>query len=429
MKIIYCLLLLLPHSYLQTIAKTTEKKLQTIDRVYEDKIKSVLLYPNSGNAKDILQPPILSLYENKTLLLSFDEMGDNTENYYIQILNCNADWSLSNLNAIMYLTEYNEFQIIDRIPSYNTRIPYVHYKFMVPRVKLSGNFLLIVYRDGNEEDLILSKRFMVFENEATITPFIKFPPNGNERNTGQQVDFTINYNSSIQNPMERMNVVLRQNYNWSNAISGLKPVFMRDDIRTYEYSFFNNENVFKGMNEFRFFDLRSLRSNGMNVAKIIQSDTYNEVLLGYDKSRAGTSYGTTFDINGYYLPELYETKEFEAEPDYASVIFTLDIPKHEIPPGRIFIMGSLTDWNLQASYELKWDDEYHIFTCSTLLKQGYYNYSYAFLPQGANTVDYTFFEGSFSQTQNVYDLIAYYRGPGGMHDRIIGYKSTNYLNR
>ncbi len=92
-------------------------------------------------------------------------------------------------------------------------------------------------------------------------------------------------------------------------------------------------------------------------------------------------------------------------------------------------MGALSDWSLQSNLELKWDADYNVFTCTTLLKQGYYNYSYAFLPKETNTVDYTFFEGSFSQTQNVYDLIAYYRGPGGMFDRIVGYKSANYLGR
>src|SRR6478735_9225096 len=108
--------------------------------------------------------------------------------------------------------------------------------------------------------------------------------------------------------MERMSVVVRQNYNWTNAISGLKPVFMRDDIRTYDYTFYNNENVFKGGNEFRFFDIRSIKSNGMNVAKIVSTTTKNEIMLAYDKSRMGNAYSTSYDINGFYNPEQYETK-------------------------------------------------------------------------------------------------------------------------
>ncbi len=413
---------------LETSGRTADKELQSIDRVYESNIKSVLLYPNTNNMKDVLQPPVIPLNENRSLLLCFDEMGDRTDNYLVKILNCNSDWTISNLNAIMYLNDYNEFQIMDRQSSFNTRIPYIHYRFVVPRTKISGNFLIMVYRDGDDTDLILTRRFMVYENNVTITPQIRFPISNNERNTGQQVDFNLYYNNSIQNPMERLSVVLRQNNNWSNAIYNLKPAFMRDEIRTYEYSFFNNENVFKGGNEFRFFDVRSLRSNGMNVSKIIQTDTNNDVLLSYDQTRRSNAYSTSFDINGFYVPENYETKGYEIEPDYANVIFTLDIKPEEVP-GRIFVFGALTDWALNAEYEMKWDDEYKVYTCTALLKQGYYNYSYSFLPKGKNIADNTYLEGSFSQTQNVYDIIIYYKAPGGLSDRIVGYKSIDYLSR
>ncbi len=406
-----------------------DKELQTIDRTYEENIKSVLLYPNTNQLTDVTQPPVISMSDGRQLLLSFDEMGNETKNYYVRILNCNADWTLSNLNAIMFLVDYDEFQILDRLASYNTRMPYIHYKFPVPKTKISGNFLIMVYRDGDDQDLIITKRFMVYETGVTITPLMKFPVSNSERNTGQQADFNLTYNPSIiQNPMERVNVVIRQNYNWNNAISGLKPVFMRDDISTYEYTFFNNENVFKGGNEFRFFDLRSLKSNGMNVSKIKSTQTNNDVLLSYDLPRKGNSYITQTDLNGFYAPEQYETKGFETEPDYANVTFTMEIKPADVP-GRMFVMGALTDWELNADFELKWDDEYKVYTCTALLKQGYYNYYYVALPKGAAAADKTLLEGSFSQTQNMYDFIVYYRGPGGMFDRIVGYKYVNYLGQ
>ena len=414
----------------KTFAKKTDKELQTIDRVYEDNIKTVLLYPNSNSLKDATQPSIVKLGDTRTLLLSFDELGSETKNYYVKILNCNADWTESNLNGIMYLSDYNEYQIFDRQPSYNTRIAYIHYKFPVPKTKISGNFLIKVYREGDEYDLILTKRFMVYETfgDVSIAPQIKFPISNSERNTGQQLDFSISYSGAIINPMERLKIVLRQNYSWKNAIYDLKPAFMRDDIRMYDYTFFNNENVFKGGNEFRFFDLRSLRSNGMNISKIIPSLNKNVVLLGYDKSRKSNAYSTSFDINGFYAPEQYETKGYETDPDYAEVIFTLDIKKEDAP-GRIFIMGALTDWSLNAAFEMKWDEEYKVFTCSPTIKQGYYNYHYTVVSKDEPIPDDGLLEGHFSQTQNVYDFIVYYRGPAGQYDRIIGYKSVDYLWR
>ncbi|HSZ25897.1 MAG TPA: DUF5103 domain-containing protein [Cytophagaceae bacterium] len=421
------------YSFILSAAKK-DKELQTIDREYEENIKTVLLYPSSLTVldsaliTDAIIPPIMPLNDSRQLLLSFDELGSTTKNYYVRILNCNSDWTLSNLNAILFMTDYDEFQIMDRQTSYSTRVPYIHYKFNVPKPKISGNFLIMVYRDGDDQDLILTRRFMIYEtNIITITPAIKFPVNNSLRNTGQQADFTLAYNSSIQNPADNITVVLRQNYNWYNAIYGLKPLYMRDEISTFDYTLFNNENVFKGVNEFRFFDLRSLKSNGMNVASIVQSPNKNDVILEYDKSRNKSAYGTYSDIDGFYAPEQYETKGYETEPDYAKVSFTLDMKQEDAPAGRIFVMGALTDWSLNSNFEMKWDPDNKFFRCTVLIKQGYYNYRYVVLPKEGSAIDDTILEGNSSQTENFYDWIVYYRGPGGMYDRIVGYKATDYL--
>jgi hypothetical protein len=412
------------------LTKKADKELQTVDREYEENIRSILLYPISSTPiiTDVLQPAIMPLNDPRTLLLSFDEMGNEVKNYYVRILNCNSDWTLSNLNAIMFLTDYDEYQIFDRQSSNNTRMPYIHYKFPLPKTKISGNFIVMVYRDGDDQDIILTKRFMIYENNVTITPQIKFPVSNSERNTGQQVDFSISYSAAIQNPMDRMSVVVRQNNNWSNAISTLKPVYMRDEVSTYDYTFFNNENVFKGGNEFRFFDLRNLKGGGMNVNKITYTANKNEAILTYDKSRVGNAYSTMYDINGSYSPEQYDTKLFEIDPDYALVTFTLDMKQQDVP-GRVFIMGALSDWELNADFEMKWDPVNNFFTCTVMLKQGYYNYCYVVLPKGAPVASNTILEGSFAQTQNYYDIIVYYRGPGAMYDAIAGYKSVNYLGK
>ena len=414
------------HVYFFATAGKCDKELQPIDRTYEPNIKTVLLYPNNDSLTDAIQPAIMSNKDSRQFLLSFDEITSKADNYYVRIVNCNADWTFSNLNSIMFLDDYNEFRIMDQHVSFSTRITYIHYKFPVPRLKISGNFIVVVYREGDVDDVILSKRFMIYEPYMNIVPQIKFPITVSERNTGQQTDFILNYGAyNIINPRERLKVVIRQNYNWNNTITGLNPNIMRDDIKSFEYSFYNNENVFKGYNEFRFFDLRSLKSNGMNVGLIQLSPNKNEALLVYDKSRKGQAYGTYGDLNGMYAPEQYETKGFEIEPDYVYVSFTLDTKLED--PGRIFITGALSNWKLDEAFEMKYDPEEKMYTCEVLLKQGYYNYRYTFLPKNSSVPDEAYLEGSSSIAENMYDFIVYYRQPGGMYDQIIGYKNMDYL--
>lgn len=407
-----------------------QKVLRTDDFIYEEGIKTALLYPGTGsnNAKqvDMLNPPIISLTKPSTLVLEFDELGDDMQNYYVKIFNCNADWSISQLNPIQFLNEYNEYQITERAASFNTRIPYIHYKFFLPRVKTSGNFLVMVYRDMDDKDFIITKRFMVFEDNIVIAPEVKFSMAPSERNTSQQVDFHINYSGyEIINPLQNLKVMVRQNFRWNNSISSLKPSFVSEDMKKLDYIFFNNENAFKGVNEFRFFDIRSNRFSGVNVANVRFDPNKTEVTLGEDRSKSGQAYSLVPDhMNGKFAIENYESGDREIQPDYVFVTFVLDSKPVD---GKIFVLGELSNWNLDPNFEMKYNTAINKYMCRVLLKQGYYNYRYV-LANG-NTVDETYFEGSHSATQNIYDILAYFRPFGSLSDKLIGYKVINYLGR
>ncbi len=62
--------------------------------------------------------------------------------------------------------------------------------------------------------------------------------------------------------------MIRQNQRWDNAIRNLKPTMVREDQNQLEYEHFTVQNEFRGGNEFRFFDIRTLNFPGQNVANI-----------------------------------------------------------------------------------------------------------------------------------------------------------------
>jgi hypothetical protein len=252
----------------------TDKKMRTSDYVYEDGIKTAVLYPQPAQGTDLaaamLQPAVLPFAQTVPLVLEFDEMGNTFKNYRAKLFHCNADWSVSLLTDIDIVEQFNDFLFNQPQLSFNTKIPYVHYTFEVPRVKLPGNYLLMVYREGNVKDIIITKRFMVFENRVQILADVKPSTSVQERNRNQQIDFAILYRDyPLTNPRETVRVNMRQNYKWSNAITNLTPLSVREDQTTLEYNYFNLENNFSGGNEYRFFDMRSIRFLGMNMAKII----------------------------------------------------------------------------------------------------------------------------------------------------------------
>ena len=118
------------------------QQLQNVDRIYDPKVETVLLFPLvSANPNDpslTLNPPIISLDEQVSLQLEFDDLTANYRSFRARLIHCNADWQRSVLNDIEFTYEYNDNPIADYQVSINTKIPYYHYRFTLPRVKLSG---------------------------------------------------------------------------------------------------------------------------------------------------------------------------------------------------------------------------------------------------------------------------------------------------
>ncbi|MBY0425798.1 MAG: DUF5103 domain-containing protein, partial [Cytophagales bacterium] len=307
------------------------------DFTYEEGIKTVLFYTYSGLPNDQLRPPVIELMQTTPLTLEFDELGGQLNRYYVKIFHCNADWSRSTLSEIQYLSDYNEFPIQNYSYSFNTYTKYIHYKYVVPKVKSTGNYIIKVYRDGNQDDLVITRRFMVYQNQINIIPNIRFSTVVENRSQAQQVDFSIDYSNYdlASNPWD-VKVVIRQNYRWDNALYNLQPLYNRREERVLDYNFFNGENNFWGLNEFRQFDTRSLRFSKLNIGSITRTETNQfEVQLMEEKSRGTELYTNYPDINGKFMVDKYESPgNGSVESDYAQVLFTL---KGGLTEGDVYV--------------------------------------------------------------------------------------------
>ncbi len=397
-------------------------KPRTDDFIYDFDIRTPQIYPApAGSPQNMLLPPITALGSGLPLILEFDKLSEQMERFAVRIINCNADWSVSQLNPTEYLDSYNEFFITDRQLSFNTKVNYVHYRFEIPPVKVSGNYLIKVYEEGYETNVKLTRRFMVFENGASIASQFGSPTGVEEAQRNQQIQFSVNYGAfQLVNPMQQIKVVLRQNFRWDNAIVGLQPTFVRDFERTLDYQHFNLENNFKGGSEFRLFDCRNFQARNLNVAKQDIRPKINEIFINPDESRNGWAYNKPFeDKNGRYFIQNVLGRDGGTEADYMEVVFTLKSPAEV--PGTVYITGGLADWQLIDEYRMKYFADQQCYQTVLVLKQGAYDYQYSYLrPDGKR--DDVFFEGSHARTGNSYEILVYLRPVGGRSDRLIGYK-------
>ena len=413
-----------------------EKVLRYEDAEYEPGIRTALLVPNTGQLADDMELPMVPLNAPNSLRLEFDEMGAQFYNYYYKILPANWNWTPGILQDMELSNAINEYVMDGYTLSSGTRVPYVHYFAQLPRLKLSGNYVVVVYRNGNRDDIVLTRRFCVYENSVSINLLPQFSLGSEKRFSHQQVDAEVSYNDyAIINPMTTAHLVLRQNGRWDNAISNLPPLYIRDEDKILDYHYFAGENLFEGNNEWRQFDIRSLRYKGFNVADMLYDNTHAEVKLGLDVSRNVKTYSQYVDINGRYAIVRAETQDLRLETstaDYVQTTFTVQLPAGRgYEDGRCYIFGQLTNFQIDERYKLKPDSALggKYYRVTVPLKQGLYSYQIAYLAPGATRPSFKEMEGSYSQTENFYEGLFYYRPIGARHDALVGYKRVTYQGR
>ena len=396
-------------------SSSNPKALRLHDFAYEPQIQTVVIRPGFNDPQTYLEPAVTRLGD-WNLLLEFDDLRDQRDTYYVRLIHCNYDWTRSNLMDLDFLSAFNEFPINNFEFSVDTHIPYVHYWVTLPPVKLPGNYVAVVYRGSDKNDLVLTKRFMVYDSRVAFQNERNLIGAGNIASLNQQINFTVNYkNLDIINPLESVNVAIRQNRRWDNIATDIRPSFVREIEKELEYRFFDPGKMFKGGNEFRFFDMRSLINPGRNVLRVNRTVKPYEVYVEPDKSRADEVYSQLPDLNGGFIPDNLDYPD-AAFTNYAHVNFTLLAPKPY--DGNVFVSGAFHYWNLNDENRMRYDSITKTYHARVLLKQGWYDYQYLVQAQG---VPPYILEGTHFETENFYEIFVYYRPFQPQADLLIGY--------
>ena len=400
-------------TYYATNTESNSQKILFKDHIYQNNIKSVVLYPFGKLSST--RTPVIPVNEPLQLQLEFDDLSDYEQQYMVKIRHLNADWSESRFPEMDYLNEYNEFRITDYAISIGNTVSYIHYKFLVPPVKVSGNYLVQVYKEGNENDVILTKQFVVFENSTRI--YSPDHQTGLSSFRGHNIDFNVNYaGSSVEDPFLHLKAVIRQNNRWDNALVNIAPTQIRDDLNEARFQSFVNTQSFEPGNEFRFFDIRSVISPGQNVTHIDRETTPIEINVAIDKSRNNLAYTFTRDLNGSFLIENYDGRNPDYASHYIKTRFTLKNDEL-LPSDTVYVSGEFNQWTLSEENRMKLTTSGQYQT-DVLLKQGFYNYIY--LVKSPTKPEH-FLEGSFINTENFYEIFIYDTNPVNRNQRCIGY--------
>jgi hypothetical protein len=242
-------------------------------------------------------------------------------------------------------------------------------------------------------------------------------------NTGQQVNIIVNFPALKANdPYRDFSTFILQNGKWINAKTNLKPDFIGSD--ELKFNSLSTKTIFPGGNEYRYFDIKSIRYQSEFVRKIDFVGSAYHVLLFPSENREFKPYFYWQDFNGKYYVAIQEGRDMDTDADYVYVYYTLPAP-YKIDGGNIYVSGAMNNWAFNLDNKMTYDPARAEYQCTMLLKQGWYNYEYIFLREGEKPVEPSLFEGSHYETENDYLILVYYRSQRDRYDRLVGYAIRN----
>ncbi len=393
------------------------------DRVYSPTIGTVQFFKQGFE----LAPPVMELGAQDPLVLRFDDLQPDPEQLSYTIVHCDAHWRPSDLMTNQYITGSPMDFVQPAEQSRMTLQAFIQYTVEVPnefmRPTIAGNYLLKVFRNNDEEDLVLTRRFLVFEQRVDVQATIQASRDVELRDIAQQVELVVRYPGiQVTDPFSDISVTVLQNMRWDDARTGFKPKFLRDNELVYD---FPKEGLFLGGSEWRIYDLKNVRYVTNEIQRIDRSpDGLDEVFLLPDQKRNIRVYVEEPDLNGKLF---VRNDQMDGDPlgaDYTWVDFTLKLDG-PLSGGDLYVYGGFSDFRCQKEYRMVWMPELNAYTLRAKIKQGFVNYSYAYLPAGGEKPDLTTIEGSHFQTENDYLVLVYVRDYSLRCDRLLGLRFVN----
>lgn len=398
----------------------------------------------SGNAIR----PYLILPENgvidgseveNTLEISFDEMSHDVKQFSYTILHCNYDWTPSTISSYEYVEGFTSVDIVDYAQSINTQQSYTHYTFVFPnndmQLTASGNYVLLIYEDGDVEKTVAEVCFSVVEPLVGIDANVRYNTDIELNGRYQQLDIDIQTSSLNVRDVQEVKLVVQQNGRWDNRVVVDKPTFIEPNRLRY---ISQKALIFEGGNEFRHFDAYSTYYAGYHVDAVRYGQGEYHVFLDVDEvrgtmhkmaGREGTVYLSEQDADGQFVVNCEKAENVDTEAEYVWVNFILPVT-HPLIDANLFVGGDIFYNQYTMDNMMYYDSGEKCYLARAYIKQGGYNYMYYAVKaigqvqmRGSRAeASLLPIEGSHWQTKNEYSVRVYYRPFGGRYDRLVGCK-------
>jgi hypothetical protein len=375
-----------------------------------------------------MEMPVMKLNSDEMLNVSFDQLSHTYHRYMYKIEHCEADWSRSEqLLESDYLVGMNDNTIDDYEESINTSVLYTHYALQIPndrcKLKMSGNYILSVYDEDNNNRKVLEARFMVLESLMNVGLGVTSNTDIDVNKNHQQLSMTVKYNGlTVTNPTEQIKTNIIQNGINGESVANVKPDYIQSDGLQWTH---NRQLIFNAGNEYHKFEVLSTEHPTMGIEHLSWDGNYYHAFPFVDEARKNYVYDE--DADGAFYIRNSDNSENNVTCDYVWVNYQLKTDSNNIRQTALLnndytieISGDWTNDSDRTQYVMHYDRTDNSFKACILQKLGYYSYRYMVMDDTGYYKPEAL-EPAFYQTENKYYALVYYRPMGGRTDRLVGY--------
>ena len=379
-------------------------------------IKSIQLFNPQTND----ETPVIKFGEQ--LILSFDDLQNSNTIYKYTIKHLDRNWQDDGLFFTEFAKGVMSANIQDFAYSFNTYQKYTHYTLSFPnekiQPKISGNYELIVYKDSASKPLF-KKRFCIVEDGANLGINVSRFNDGKKPNVNQRIEvIAVPNRSDVLSNLNSISLNVIQNNNFNQGIFDVKT----NSVMGNKLLFQQMNLVFPGNNEFYYFDNKIINQAYDMIAAVDNNDEGNHTYL-HSVWAYPLDYQYQPDVNGAFYfrrNDMGIERDANTEGDYSWVYFSLDSEKMD---KELYVLGAFNDYLPSEESKMIYDENYKKYIAKIYLKQGFYNYILTTKDE-SGYLNLGEINGSFWQTENLYQAFLYYAPFGKNYDGLIGYGET-----
>lgn len=404
--------------------------------IYDSSIKTVQFRSRQIDGRSQPVFPIIDFGKREKFELSFDELTHEYHRYTYTIEFLDEKFKAeSSIFKQDYIESTSDEGIVDDyIQSLNTSVPYTHYSITFPneyiRPKLPGNYKITIWKDSDSGEKVraFDAFFFVVDQLSSFDAKIDSDTDVDRNKNHQQLTISAACPTLPIRNIRNFTLIVLQNKQWHNAVRICSPTsFVLTPRQTLVWEHCKDL-IFDAGNEYRKFEIPSVRYPSMHVESIKYLSSYYHATLFTDEPRLNYLYDE--DQNGIFMPLAEYGRSADSEADYIWVHFDYYFPEkwRNDRPEKIIVTGQWTNDLLSNKFVLQpdFEDSRH-YRGAFLLKQGYYSYYYWGVNQDGSFLITPSIEGNFYQTENEYTLLLYYRAPEDRYTRLIGAKTIKYI--